>query len=704
MLKKKDVTVTECNESALDFFEEEKNFKQLRQEWLGSQSDNINYCMPVCIGVVAQEDYTLPKTAEDKMNKTIKSIVKYLGKKFGKFKKNNKKKSHNQLVILVNCKNLLANDIASYLKNNYDAEIIDLSEHTQPNSAIIDVEKLKILYDNPAFDWDLAAMEEYCWATITAFQTDAKMKTALEDSSKSNKKYYLDNQLKFSITLSKDNKKKYPVNLNKKANGTKLKKYKKAAKKREKDFQSIDEKIKKAEEAGKQAKKEKNEKAAAAAKDVVIKQKKARKQVKDIPSDLKEEAIYGYQIKRFEANAKKTKTFNQKIAKFHKGVDLKTKNIYDLLPWHHFNAKYKNTPLPDHINVTNLREIFYDLISMDAQIKQRRINQIIIICSGLGLLFFSIYSDFPFEMLDMDPLKPFIALFVLFMFIAFMVEIIFVKKGGVHSEYLEFRALAEGMRVQCYWYALHINESVGINYIVKFDKDIQWVKLAFNAWYLLDFSKKQKIKNQLLTKEEFNIIKSEWLGTKGATDDNGTKTYLPKELLQELKDLPNTLKSNPDINALRNALGDTKPGGQFGFYQKRSGQHGKRGSFYDNAKKWLFIAWGVFYVALFISLLSPKIVDEPLIFLMGFVNILTMGLTCASSIMADNELASKYTYCLFMTKKALEDYDRAINNYENTKDEQKVKDVFIRFGSEALEENAEWLMIKNSCEPEVPNG
>lgn len=647
----------EKKESALDFFEEEKNFGQLKQEWLGSQADNINYCIPVCIGVVAQADYVPNETTKSKMDKALKSIVKYWSKKFGKFKKNQDKKSHHQLVVLTNCNNQLAKQIASYLNQNYSAQVIDLSKHAQPESAIIDVEKLKTLYDNATFDWDLAAMEEYCWATITAFASEEKMKIALQDSSRSNKEHYLENQLKFSITLTDARMKKYPVNLNKKANRAKLRKYKKAAKKRERAFQLINKKKQKAQEAGKRAKTAHHEKAAAEAKKIILEQNNALDKVKEIPPELTDEAMYDYQIRRFNANVKKIKQFNRKILKFHKHIDRQTKNIYDLLPLHHLRVKQKKIlPLSDYIDVTNLREIFYDVISMNAQKTQKRVNHMIILNAGLALLLFSIYSDFPFDMLGSEPLKPFLLFFVFFMSIAFLVELIFVKIGGVHSEYLDFRALAEGMRVQCYWYAIDINESVGLNYIVKFDKDMQWIKLAFNAWYLLDYANKVKPVKQPLTQEAFDTTKSEWID------------------------------------------------GQYDYYRKRSGQHSKSGSRYDIAKKWLFIVWSFFYIALFISLISPKIVDEPLIFLMGVVNILTMGITCASSIMADNELASKYTYCRFMASKAAEDYNRAMNDYHTTKNEEKLKEVFKRFGLEALEENDEWLMIKDNCQPEVPNG
>ena len=68
-----------------------KTFRQYRNEWMGEgKSDNINYCMPVNIGIIAQDFATFDKV---QMKAAVDKILKSLGRWFGKFKvKNSDKK------------------------------------------------------------------------------------------------------------------------------------------------------------------------------------------------------------------------------------------------------------------------------------------------------------------------------------------------------------------------------------------------------------------------------------------------------------------------------------------------------------------------------------------------------------------------------------------------------------------------------------
>ena len=80
-------------------------------------------------------------------------------------------------------------------------------------------------------------------------------------------------------------------------------------------------------------------------------------------------------------------------------------------------------------------------------------------------------------------------------------------------------------------------------------------------------------------------------------------------------------------------------------------------------------------------------------FAISLLNYFLLFVTTNNSLNAYGELASKYSYCKLLMQKAVQDYEV---------DPGKAKQIFKQIGIEALEENAEWLMIKNDREPAVP--
>ena len=136
--------------------------------------------------------------------------------------------------------------------------------------------------------------------------------------------------------------------------------------------------------------------------------------------------------------------------------------------------------------------------------------------------------------------------------------------------------------------------------------------------------------------------------------------------------------------------------GQYGFYSKRKRQDYVK-SFFSRAFAGIITIVSVLVSVVFTGLLLfDDFGHENLfVFIISFMNILTLSITYLDNIKAYKELSDKYSYCSLLAQKALQDYDEESSNAD------KVKDIFKQFGIEALEENAEWLMIKNDREPEV---
>ena len=437
-----------------------KTFKQYRDEWMpGGQSDTINYCMPVHIGVIAQETENVDLA---RLNEAVGIIMKQLIRWFGRFSAAPDTPSHNQLILMTPGKSQISEQITELLKQQYGAKVV----HT-------DEENIK----------------KYCWFTIAAwdgipdmeepvYQTIRGILSTADTSSDDYKLRFPENRPIFQIVLPD----------------------------REGTLPEINYKVR---EIYPHMLETIN----------VPEPWFSRKRFID-PTLMKKQK--DSKRRNFKSNAKKIKKFNSKIISFSKTADSETENIYDLLPWHHRDGK----PLPACANIANLREIYYDIISMKSQTSQNNQNRILMILAVLAFGFFSAYSD-------LEAGIGCLIAYLVFIAAAYLFYWIFIKGTNAHNKYLEFRALAEGMRVQCYWYAADINESVGDNYTVKFQKDMLWATQAFKAWHVTDYLLKDNGDGTYILEAaslpgyvpDNLYIETEWLGIPLKKNSDGV--YVP---------------------------------------------------------------------------------------------------------------------------------------------------------------------------------
>lgn len=574
-------------------------------------SDNINYCMPVNIGVIAQD---ITSYDEVKLTAAVEIIMKQLKRWFGSFSVTNKTPSHNQLILMTPNKNQISGQIIRLLKDKYGAKLVYTDEES---------------------------IKKYCWITIAAWDGMANQDSAIYKTIKDilstadvpSEDYILrfpENRPVFQIVLPNEQDSLSEINY-----------------KVREIYPHLLETI-----------------------------RKSNDNKDDAPWFCRSHFIdQGWLEKRkdtkrrnFKANAKKIKQFNKKIVSFSKIADNETENIYDLLPWHHQDKKI----LPDYVDIANLREIYYDMISMRAQKKQNRQNFILMALVVIAMGCFSAYSD-------LIEIYWLLIGYLIFIIAAYLFYWLFVKGTNAHNRYLEFRALAEGMRVQCYWYAAGINESVGDNYTVKFQKDMFWATQAFKSWYVMDYLLKDngddtarlEDKQYIDYKPSNQYIKTEWLGTLLKKDENGNY----------VSDLPENCPPNPPE--------------QLSFFTSRIAKFSEK----DRISKRFTIGFTIFSILLsaILALLIWKFDfanENWFVFIISLFNILSLMVTTNNNLNAYDQLASKYSYCKLLAQKAVQDY---------AADENKAQKIFKQFGVEALEENAEWLMIKNDREPAVPN-
>ena len=304
-------------------------------------------------------------------------------------------------------------------------------------------------------------------------------------------------------------------------------------------------------------------------------------------------------------------------------------------------------------------------------------NYILMILASIALGFFSAYSD-------LEENHWFLIGYLVFIVMAYAFYWLFIKGMNSHHRYLEFRLLAEGMRVQCYWYVAGIDESVGDNYTVKFQKDMFWATQAFKAWHVMDYLMHTdangfvRLNPVTYTVSDYDndYSKTVWLGVLLDNNDN-PKKYLPV--------LPESLSA---------AFYEESPE-QLKFFTSRINKFSKK----NRHSKWWTI--GVTLLVITMSIILAFLIwkydfahENWIVFLIGVLNIISLMITTNNNLNAYGELASKYSYCKLLAQKAVQDYEA---------DNRKAKKIFKQFGIEALEENAEWLMIKNDREPAVLN-
>jgi hypothetical protein len=363
----------------------------------------------------------------------------------------------------------------------------------------------------------------------------------------------------------------------------------------------------------------------------------------------------------FNKSAARIKLFNQAVIDYVKKKYTRTKNVWQLLD----QTRGQGITPSVSAEIAEMRQICYDAISMKAQADYKREVKNVFIWAALGLLCFAIYSDLTFQ-----PIFYF-AFFALFL-LAYFIFFVRLKKNGNQNFYLEFRAIAESMRVQCYWHMTGVAESTGIIYAARFSKDMSWAKYALNRWYEDDTSQgmtesgdignnQNKIDEAILT--EFIVGQKKFFNKR--ISDVGKKRSQKKENYNRKAERLNRLSYLSKILWIVFGLGLAAVLG-------------------------LDLSVNVFSV----DHLTVTLTDI-LIFCMSVANVLALGVSYFSEKLLYKILVSRYTYCKLLAEKAVIDYHHSSVPH---------KVIFRKYGEQALAENAEWLLIENDREPDVPNG
>lgn len=251
----------------------------------------------------------------------------------------------------------------------------------------------------------------------------------------------------------------------------------------------------------------------------------------------------------------------------------------------------------------------------------------------MGLMYI-IYSD-------LLPKRYFLYAFLGFFILAAAIHMIGTRQSW-HRKYLDYRTLAEGLRVQLYWAAAgvttgNISKFAHDNFLQTQDPDLGWIR---------------------------NVMRVAGTECDASTCDN-----------------PAGLEFT-----LQEWLGD-KDSGQLGYYRRKGEERTSRYQRTERMAK-IVLLTGFAAIALFI-LMSPEVgelVRDPVVVLMGIMLLLVAIRQSYGFSIADAELIKQYQFMYRIFRNARRRIDAADNDEERRR-------ILHVLGEAALGEHTQWILM-----------
>jgi hypothetical protein len=218
------------------------------------------------------------------------------------------------------------------------------------------------------------------------------------------------------------------------------------------------------------------------------------------------------------------------------------------------------------------------------------------------------------------------------------------KRRGWHRKYLDYRALAEGLRVQSYWRRAGLSvtadsEFAHDNFLQKQDVELGWIR---------------------------NVMR--WAG-------------LEADLA------PASREADALQRVIAEWVGEADGAGQLGYYTRRSVQRARLHRITETLgalSLWTGISISVFLAVFFLRLSQDT--KTTLIAIMAVVSILAAVREAYAYRKADKELIKQYRYMCRIFSSARRALDRA-------RDEDEQREILRALGEASLAEHAEWTLM-----------
>lgn len=301
----------------------------------------------------------------------------------------------------------------------------------------------------------------------------------------------------------------------------------------------------------------------------------------------------------------------------------------------------KRDSLPEGIDDINRVFCMADWLAIHYQKKALltlRVSHLLAFLMGLSFILYSDYEIWPYYMYA----------FLLFFLISAGISH-FAKRLGWHRKYLDYRALAEGLRVQFYWAAAGVtteNESkfTHDNFLQTQDPELGWIR---------------------------NVMRVAGTRCDAApnTDPGGTSFVLEEW------------------------IGDDDSG-QLGYYRKKVRERIAKNRYTERLGH-LSLLTSVAIVLLFVTTGSgmPDSLFNPLMVLMGAMLLLYGVRQGYAFSTAEKELIKQYEFMLRI-------FHNARRRLDNAGDIAEQRQVLLALGGSALDEHAEWILMHRDRSPD----
>ncbi len=222
-----------------------------------------------------------------------------------------------------------------------------------------------------------------------------------------------------------------------------------------------------------------------------------------------------------------------------------------------------------------------------------------------------------------------------------------------HSKNLDYRALAEGLRVQIFWHLAGLTDSVADHYLRKQRGELTWIRQAIRAINIYDW-----VEN----KENLEVVYWHWI---------------------------------------RN---------QAPWFSERAKKNQEKAKKLSGWIEKLFLSGLILIIALLVghvtTVIPPSSLSHKLlILLIAFLPATGALLHHYVEKMAFEEQAKQYERMATLFAKADEEVKKLINApVQNEATQQRAEEVLFELGKEALEENGDWVLLHRKRQLELPKG
>lgn len=347
----------------------------------------------------------------------------------------------------------------------------------------------------------------------------------------------------------------------------------------------------------------------------------------------------GYSEYTYEKILKRIDTFNQDslntVAKDMKQIISNMENVTD--------QHEEKLLLPEHKKIL-MHYAIADMIAIKYKYKRY--------ISIIGIVLFVITAFFFLHVyIEMYQKVLMLALYPITLCLSYALYL-YAKHHDFQDKHLEYRAFAEGLRVQFFFMLAGIETDISIYYLRKHFSELEWIRRALRNLYIVNTVSAESI-NSELELERYLMLSQSWVGEQ-------SKYYMTVE--------------------------------------KRDNRRLEKLDFISN----LFFGIG-FITALTAVVFHPNI-EEIKILHHGIVFTIVVALSFAAAIkgyiekMVIAEQARQYCRSKELFIRAKKQLDMFLKN----KDLQNAKHLILELGREALAENGDWLIIHRSKPLEVP--